>query len=197
MDILGVPWPTAVPIAISLFALAVSIANAWVSYARHRRDLRSIQPVASAEISPIANSPGWFRTFVTVKNYAQHGYAVQRIELRAPKRAGFLPGNIADKFPTWKRPEEWEDRLPNADVQKRVGGRMRVQPPGSKDHMTPLGGILPGDQDHDSLPLFCPPSVLPAKITIFVTLRSIEAREREIVLKLKRTLPAVTRSASD
>ena len=38
-----------------------------VSYARHRRDLRSIQPVASAEISPIANNPGWFRTFVTVK----------------------------------------------------------------------------------------------------------------------------------
>jgi hypothetical protein len=86
-----------------------------VSYARHRRDLRSIQPVASAEISPIANNPGWFRTFVTVKNYAQHGYAVQRIELRAPKRTGFLPGNIADKFPTWKKPEEWEDRLPNAD----------------------------------------------------------------------------------
>jgi hypothetical protein len=188
---------TAVPIAISLLALAVSIANAWVSYARHRRDLRSIQPVASAEISPIADNPGWFRTFITVKNYAQHGYAVQRIELRAPKCAGFLPGDIADKFPSWNQPEQWEDHLPNANVQKRVDSPMRVQPPGSQDHMTRSGGILPGDQDVDSIPLFCPPSVLPAKITIFVTLRSVEAREREIVLKLKRTLPAVTRCASD
>jgi hypothetical protein len=61
MDILGVPRQTAVAIAI------VSIANAWVSYARHRRELKSIQRVASAEISPVANNPGWLRTFITVK----------------------------------------------------------------------------------------------------------------------------------
>jgi len=61
MDILGVPRQTAVTIAI------VSIANAWVSYARHRRELKSIQRVASAEISPVANNPGWLRTFITVK----------------------------------------------------------------------------------------------------------------------------------
>jgi hypothetical protein len=108
MDILGVPRQTAVAIAI------VSIANAWVSYARHRRELKSIQRVASAEISPVANNPGWLRTVHYGQNYAEHGYAVQRIELRAPKCAGFLPGDLADKSPSWKRPEQWEDRLLNA-----------------------------------------------------------------------------------
>jgi hypothetical protein len=184
------------PILIAALALLVSGLSMWLGVLNYRRAVMTERPVATASIRTTAQAD-WYLVTVKVDNRKSCGVRWDATTFRKPRGALAMherEGRVVKS--DVNAPNVLQNPLPISKGRKSVASNASLAQVG-KDAVRNFGIVFAIGSTHE-LPFlaFVPASRSSRKLSIRVTLFSIDAVERKIEIDIIRTLPQASKTAA-
>jgi len=191
-------FATYAPIVIATIALLISMLSLRISRQKHQREMLAERPTATAEITP-TGQPGWLEVSLRVINRSSVGQQWDDIRVVKPTGCLLLEVNeklrTKDPITTWKK--IFVNPLPVEQASARLKVGVRLKETGKEAPAMNGVRIGYGDNHFVSFLVFVPPSQRRKRLSIRVSLRSMEPVERSSLIDIKRTALADTSTAKD
>jgi hypothetical protein len=183
------------PIAISTFALLVSALSYSIMRRNERRNIKGVEPLFTAHVSAVKGQLGWFSIHFSIENRADHGYRLNRVEIKRPLFSRGLSHQQALSSKSPEKPWLGSDLINPLPLDEA----RRTIPMGYKIAKADVSssGPFPGATHWGTILVHVRPRMLSSSLSIRFSLLSIDAQERESFFTIRRTLPAASSTTTD
>jgi hypothetical protein len=181
-------------VILAAIALVVSLRGYSISKRTEKRAIESSKPIITAGVFPIKQQPGWFHVRWSFENRSSHGYKCNFIEIRRPWFSLCLSNKQARESPenAWSGFGDLRNPLPIGEAKQRIDMDFTLAKAG-----TASGGPFPAANHWESTYVRISPWSFSRRLSMRVSLSSIDIDERESLFTVKRKIPDVVKNSNE
>jgi hypothetical protein len=178
-------------VIIAAIALIVSLRGYNIAKRNEKRAIEGSKPLITAKILPVIGQQGWFHIYWSFENRSSHGYKCNFIEIRRPLFSRGITKQQAHSSTdrAWEGIGVFRNPLPIEAAKRKIPVEFTVAKAG-----TSSTGPFPGPIHWESIYIHISPWTPSKRVSMRVSLSSIDIEERESFFTVIRTIPAVAKN---